>query len=76
MGLFGRIKVGSGAIVVTLLLLFLAQNLQTVEMRFLWFDWHTRLLWALLVAAAIGGLATIVTSALVRRRERPARPPR
>lgn len=76
MSLFARIKAGAGVITVALVLLFMAQNLQSVQMHFLWFGWRTRLLWALLVAAAFGALITIVTGALVRRRERPARPPR
>jgi uncharacterized integral membrane protein len=67
--LWSRIKLSAGILALALLLLFMAQNLQRVNIHFLWFDWHTRLLWALLVAAAFGGISTIVAGALVRRRE-------
>ena len=50
--LWPRIKLSVGILALALLLLFMAQNLQRVNIHFLWFDWHTRLLWALLVAAA------------------------
>lgn len=70
--LWSRIKLGAGIAALALLLLFMAQNLQRVDIHFLWFDWHTRLLWALLIAGAFGGASTIIAGALARRRERPA----
>jgi uncharacterized integral membrane protein len=68
--LFAQLKLGAGAIAAVLLLIFMAQNLQRVEIHFLWYDWHTRLLFALLIAAAFGGISAIVAGTLVRRGER------
>jgi uncharacterized integral membrane protein len=71
--LFSQIKLGAGILVALLLLLFMAQNLQRVEIHFLWLDWHTRLLFALVIAAALGGISAVVGGTLIRRRERPAK---
>ncbi len=46
-----------GVISAVLLGLFLLQNLQEVDMNFLWFSFSTRLTWALLAAAAFGVIA-------------------
>jgi len=67
--LLSRIRLGAGILALVLLLLFMAQNLQRVDIHFLWFDWHTRLLWALLIASAFGGISTIIAGAVARRRE-------
>jgi uncharacterized integral membrane protein len=67
-----RIRMGAGVVAVAALALFFLQNLQEVQLHFLWFDWHTRLLWALLASAAAGGVATWLFEAL-RRRARRAR---
>jgi uncharacterized integral membrane protein len=71
--LFSQIKLGAGVLAALLLLLFMAQNLQRVEIHFLWLDWHTRLLFALVIAAAFGGISAVVAGTLIRRGERPAR---
>ena len=64
---------GSIAIVAVLVLFFL-QNLQEAEVRFLWFEWETRVIWALVVSAIFGALATIsvvtIRSRAARRRAR------
>ena len=73
-GLFSQIKLGAGIFVALLLLLFMAQNLQRVEIHFLWLDWHTRLLFALVIAAAFGGISAVVGGTLIRRGDR--QPPR
>ena len=52
-----------------LLAIFLLQNLQTVRVNFLWFHQDIRMIYALLLAAAFGGLATIALGYLQRRRE-------
>lgn len=63
-----------GAIVVGALVLFLLQNLQRTEIHFLWFDWKTRMVFALLASAVIGSLATWLFGAFrgwrQRRRDR------
>ena len=62
---------GSIAIVAVLVLFFL-QNLQEAEVRFLWFEWETRVIWALVVSAIFGALATLsvvtIRSRAARRR--------
>jgi uncharacterized integral membrane protein len=63
-----RVKMGAGVVATLALLLFFAQNLQEVQMHFLWFDWNTRLLFALFASTAIGALATWLFGTLRRRR--------
>lgn len=64
--------VGAGALV-----LFLLQNLQHTEIHFLWFDWTTRMLWALLASALIGAASALLAAFVLARRgratSRPAR---
>ena len=51
--------------------LFLLQNLQHVPIHFLVFDWHPRLIWALLASVLVGGLAVFLAMTVrvqVRRR--------
>ncbi len=42
------------------LLLFLLQNLQSVSVHFLWFEWRPPMLAALIVAAVVGAIAAAV----------------
>ena len=72
-GLLSQIRLGAGIGAALLLLLFMAQNLQRVEIHFLWFDWNTRLLFALVLAAAFGGISSVVAVTLTRRARRRAR---
>jgi len=65
-----RIKLGAGIAAIAVLALFLLQNLQSADINFLWFSWHTRMIWALLAAAAFGGAGTILIGAFIRRHER------
>ena len=37
-------------------------------MHFLWFDWSTRMTWALLTSAAFGGIGAVLIGTLARRR--------
>lgn len=62
-----------GALVVLgLLVLFLLQNFQTAEIRFLWFTWSMSVTWALLGAAVAGAVVSIAVGTLRRRRHRTA----
>jgi len=68
--LWDRIKLVGGLTALGLLVLFLLQNLQEVEVHFLWFDWSIRLLFALMLSAAFGGLGAILIGTLSRSRDR------
>ena len=69
-GTLDRIKQGVGLLALAALALFLLQNFQRVEVHFLWFDWHTRMLWALLASAAFGAIGTFLASAVIGRRRK------
>jgi uncharacterized integral membrane protein len=71
--LLAQIRLGAGILAALLLLLFMAQNLQRVEIHFLCFDWNTRLLFALVIAAAFGGISAVVAGTLIRRSDRQPR---
>jgi uncharacterized integral membrane protein len=64
-----RLRMGAGVVAVAALVLFFFQNLQEVDIHFLWFDWTTRMLWALLVSAAVGAAAALAFG-MRRPRER------
>jgi uncharacterized integral membrane protein len=66
--LLAKIKTGAGAVALGALALFLFQNLQEVDVHFLWFDWSTRMTWALLASAAFGGIGAVLIGTLARRR--------
>jgi uncharacterized integral membrane protein len=51
-------------IVLVLLIVFIAQNIQSVQVSFLGWDWHAPLAVALLVAAAAAILVTAVAGTL------------
>ena len=68
LGLFARVRIAAGTLALGALVLFLLQNLQEVDVHFLWFDWSTRMLWALLAAGASGGLAAILFGTLAGRK--------
>ncbi|HXK33546.1 MAG TPA: LapA family protein [Dehalococcoidia bacterium] len=53
------VRRGVGALAAAALVLFVLQNLQSVNVNFLWFEWETRMLWALIFAAVAGALATL-----------------
>ncbi len=59
-----------GVIAVALLGLFLLQNLQEVDVHFLWMSFSTRLTWALLASAAFGVIALAAFATLRRRDDR------
>ncbi len=58
MSFLERLRLYGGLAVLGLLVLFCLQNLQEAELRFLWFEWETRVIWALLLSAAFGAIAT------------------
>ena len=68
-----QVRLGLGIIAIGALLLFFLQNLQEVKMHFLWFDWTTRLIFALLASSVVGGIASWLVGALRRRSQRTAR---
>lgn len=65
-----NIRLGGGIAVVLALVLFFAQNFDDAKISFLWFDWTMPLVFALLLSAAFGGLATWLFSTLRGRAER------
>ena len=59
-----------GAIIASAALaLFFLQNLQEAEINFLWFEWNTRMIWALIVSAALGGVGVFLGTWFARRRK-------
>jgi uncharacterized integral membrane protein len=69
-GFTDRAKLFGGIGAIGLLAIFLLQNLQEVQVHFLWFDWSTRMLWALLASSVIGALGSVLFSTLRRRSRR------
>lgn len=58
MSLSERLRLYGSVAVVIVLIVFFLQNLHEAEIRFLWFEWETRVIWALIVSAAFGAIAT------------------
>ena len=65
-----RLRLYGGVAIIAVLILFFLQNLHEAEVRFLWFEWETRVIWALLVSAVFGAIATF---SMVTIRSRKAR---
>jgi uncharacterized integral membrane protein len=72
-GLFGNIRFWGGIGAGGLLVLFLLQNLQTVEVNFLWFSYDVRMVFALLLAAALGAITFFFLGVMRRRARRKER---
>jgi uncharacterized integral membrane protein len=72
--LIDRLKLIGALIFFGALLLFFFQNLQDAKINFLWFDWTTDMIWALLGSALLGAIATFL-AATIRRRRKPGPPP-
>ena len=66
-----QIRLWGGLIAGALLVLFLLQNLQRVEINFLWFEWRARMVVALLAAALLGAITTMLIG-FIRRRSQAA----
>lgn len=65
-----NIKLGAGVLLVGALALFFLQNFDDAQINFLWFDWELPLVFALVLSAAVGGLATWLFTTLRGRSER------
>ena len=76
MSLSERARLYGSVAIVAVLILFFLQNLQQAEVRFLWFEWETRVIWALVVSAVFGAIATLsvvtIRSRAARRRAKAA----
>ena len=74
MSLSERLRLYGGLAVLVVLVVFFLQNLQEAELRFLWFEWETRVIWALLLSATFGAIATfsIMTIRSMRARRQAA----
>jgi uncharacterized integral membrane protein len=65
-----NLRLGGGAALVAALVLFFAQNFGEANVNFLWFDWELPLVFALLISALFGALATWLFTTLRGRAER------
>src|SRR5512134_1388063 len=63
-------RIGLGVALLLALALFFIQNFDEEEISFLWFDWNLPLVFALVLSAAVGGLATWLFTTLRGRSER------
>ena len=70
MSLSERLRLYGGLAVLVVLVVFFLQNLQEAELRFLWFEWETRVIWALLLSAAFGAIATFSVVTIRSRKSR------
>lgn len=68
-----NVRMGAGVLVLAALVLFFAQNFDHARISFLWFDREMPLVFALLISAAFGGLATWLFTTLRGRAERKRR---
>ena len=65
-----RLRLYGGIAIVAVLLLFFFQNLSETQIKFLWFEWETRLIWALVASAAFGAIATLSVVTIRSRKAR------
>ena len=70
MSLSERLRLYGSVAVVAVLIVFFLQNLHEAEIRFLWFEWETRVIWALLVSAVFGATATLSAVTIRSRKAR------
>ncbi len=72
MSLTERLRLYGGIAIIVVLITFFLQNLHEAELRFLWFEWETRVIWALLLSAILGAISTLsvmtIRSRAARRR--------
>ena len=59
MSLTERLRLYGGIAIIVVLITFFLQNLHEAELRFLWFEWETRVIWALLLSAILGAISTL-----------------
>jgi len=55
------------------LILFFFQNLEEVEINFLWFAWTTDMIWALITSALLGAVGMFLGQTFWNRRRRKQR---
>jgi len=60
-------KLAIVVLAVAALVTFLLQNRQDADVQFLWFDWSTQLVWALLASALVGVVASALLTTLATR---------
>ncbi|MEX0785871.1 MAG: hypothetical protein WD939_04470 [Dehalococcoidia bacterium] len=66
-----RLKLWGAIALGLILLVFFLQNLHEAEVRFLWFEWTTRVIWSLVVSALFGGATTFLVTMWLRRTPKP-----
>jgi uncharacterized integral membrane protein len=66
------IKLGIGVLAGILLIVFFLQNREEVDVNFLWMEWSTGLIWALLASAILGALSAVAFSTIRGRAARNA----
>lgn len=66
------IKLGVGAVGGLALIVFFLQNRQDVNVNFLWMEWSTGLIWALLASAILGALSGVAFATIRGRAMRDA----
>jgi uncharacterized integral membrane protein len=64
------VKLGIGVVGGIALIVFFLQNRQEVNVNFLWLEWNTGLIWALLASAIIGALSAVAFSTIRARGRR------
>jgi uncharacterized integral membrane protein len=69
----GNVRLWGGLGAGALLILFLVQNLQKVEVNFLWMSYEIQMIFALLIAAGLGALTFFFLGVLRRRARRKER---
>jgi uncharacterized integral membrane protein len=65
-----NLRLGGAGLLILALLLFFAQNFEDANINFLWFEWETPLVMALVLSAVLGGLAGWLLATLRGRGER------
>ncbi len=65
-----NLRIGGGVALLLGLALFLIQNFDEAQINFLWFEWELPLVFALVLSAAVGSLATWLFTTLRGRSER------
>ena len=66
-----QLKLAGALIAGLALVIFFFQNLQDVRVEFLFWDWETDMIWALLVSALLGAAVMFLVQTLLGRRSRP-----
>jgi uncharacterized integral membrane protein len=68
------LRLAVAALTLGALLLFFLQNLHDARISFLWFDWTTRTIWALIASGALGAVGGALATTLFMRRRKPRAP--